>query len=357
MRQDRAGGFARDHGAHHIADGQRFGALLFGLALGGERIRRFSRLADADDQRAIVDNGVAIAEFAAVIHFHGNPGQPLDHEFAGQAGVPTGAAGNNLDAAEIAELLLGDGHFVEEDFAGLLRDAAQHGVSNGAGLLANLLEHEMLEAALFGGDGVPGDVMNLGLYRLAFDIGYFHALGSEHGDVAIAQEKHVAGVRQDAGNIAGHEAFIFAQAHDDRRSIAGSHDFARILGGENRQGVYAVQPLDGLAHGVFQRTAVHIFLHQMRHDLCVRLGDELVPFLFQFLLQLHIVFDDAIVDDHDLALAVPVGMGILFGGPPMRGPARVAQAVDAVDGMLADGLLEIGQLARRRGESPDGRFR
>ena len=70
-----------------------------------------------------------------------------------------------------------------------------------------------------------------------------------------------------------------------------------------------------------------------------------MPFLFQLLLQLHVVFDDAVVNDDDLALAVAVRMGILFGGPAMRGPARVAQAVDAVDGVLADGLLEIGQLA------------
>ena len=90
-------------------------------------------------------------------------GQPLDHELAGEAGVPTGAAGDDLDVAEIAEFLLGDVHLVEKDLAGLEGDAAEHGVAHGAGLLENLLVHEMLEAALFGHDGVPGDVLDLGL--------------------------------------------------------------------------------------------------------------------------------------------------------------------------------------------------
>ena len=134
-----------------------------------------------------------------------------------------------------------------------------------------------------------------------------------------------------AGNIAGHEIFVFAQADDDRRAGARRDDFARVLGGENRQGVDAAQPLDGLAHGVFERAAVHVFLDQVRDDFGIRLGDELVAFLFQFVLQLDVVFDDAVVHDDDLARAVAVRMGVFFGGAPVRGPARVAEAVDAVD--------------------------
>ena len=44
------------------------------------------------------------------------------------------------------------------------------------------------------------------------------------------RKKHVARVREDAGNIAGDEVFVFAQADDHGRAIAGSDDFARILG-------------------------------------------------------------------------------------------------------------------------------
>ena len=55
----------------------------------------------------------------------------------------------------------GDIHLVEEDAAGLLADAAQRGIADGARLLEDLLEHEMLVAALLRQDGVPQDVGNL----------------------------------------------------------------------------------------------------------------------------------------------------------------------------------------------------
>src|SRR5437763_178489 len=139
MRQNGARCFASDHGAYDITDGQRFGALLFGFPLSGKRIRSFTRLADADHQSVIVHDGIAVAEFAAVIHLHGNSGQPLDHELTGQAGMPTGAAGYNLYVAEITEVLFADLHLVEEDLAGFLGDTAQHGVSDGPRLLENFL--------------------------------------------------------------------------------------------------------------------------------------------------------------------------------------------------------------------------
>ena len=74
------------------------------------------------------------------------------------------------------------------------------------------------------------------------------------------------------GNVAGHEVFILAQADDHGRAVAGRDDFARILGREDRQSVDAAQPLDGFAHGVFQRAAVHIFFDQVSHDLGIGLA-------------------------------------------------------------------------------------
>jgi hypothetical protein len=59
------------------------------------------------------------------------------------------------------ELGFADLHFVEENLAGFLRDAAQRGVADGARLLIDFLEHEMLEAALFRHDRVPGDALRL----------------------------------------------------------------------------------------------------------------------------------------------------------------------------------------------------
>ena len=260
--------------------------------------------------------------------------------------MPTGAAGDDLDVAKITEFVLADLHLIEVNLAGLLGDAAQHGVPDRSRLLENLLKHEMFEAALFGGDGVPGDVMDFRLDRIGVDVADLDAFRGEDGDVSVGKEKDVASVRQDTGNITGHEVFVLAQADHNRRAIAGRDDFARVLGREDDQSVDPDQTLGGFAHGVFERAAVHVFLHQVRHDLRIGLRDELVSFFLQFLLELQIVFDDSVVDHDDFALAVAVWVRIFLRRPAMCGPARVAQAVDAINGVVANGLLKIRQLAR-----------
>ncbi len=99
------------------------------------------------------------------------------------------------------------------------------------------------------------------------------------------------------------------------------------------------------------------FSTQVRHDLGICLRGELVAFLFELLLEFQVVFDDAVVDDNDFALAVAVGVRIFLGRPAMRGPARVAQAVDSIYRMMSDGFLEISQLARMRDVFPFSHFR
>ena len=56
-----------------------------------------------------------------------------------------------------------------------------------------------------------------------------------------------------------------------------------------------------------------------------------VPFFLQLLLQLEVVLDDAVVDDDDPAGAVAVRMRVLLGRPAVRRPARVADAVVALE--------------------------
>ena len=105
--------------------------------------------------------------------------------------------------------------------------------------------------------------------------------------------------------------------------------------------------LTRFAHGVLERAAVlHVFFHQVGDDFGVGFGDELVALFFELPLQFDVIFHDAVVDDDDLAGAVAVRMRVFFRGAPVRGPARVADAVGAVDRRLPDHFFEIAQLAR-----------
>ena len=68
----------------------------------------------------------------------------------------------------------------------------------------------------------------------------------------------------------------------------------------------------------------------MRDDLGIGLGDELVAQRGKLVLQVQIIFDDAVVDDNDTARAVAMGVCIFLGRTAMRRPARMANAKGAL---------------------------
>ena len=72
---------------------------------------------------------------------------------------------------------------------------------------------------------------------------------------------------------------------------------------------------------------------------------NLWPSRREFVLQLEIILDDAVVHDHDFAGAIAMRMRVFFGGAAVRGPARVADAVDALERALANRFFEIAELA------------
>ncbi len=194
MRINRPRGFARDHGADDIADGEGFRSLGFGFALGGDGVGSFARLRNQHRHRIRSQDRVAIAPLAGVVDFDRNAGESLDHVLAGESSMPTGAAGGDIDFLQRFELGLGDLHFVEENGAGILRDAAERGVADGAGLLIDFLEHEVLEAALFRHDGVPGNTLGFALQRMAVEIGDAHSILREYGNIAIREKEKIARV-------------------------------------------------------------------------------------------------------------------------------------------------------------------
>ena len=53
------------------------------------------------------------------------------------------------------------------------------------------------------------------------------------------------------------------------------------------------------------------------------------------------------MNNHDFAGAVAVRVGVLFGGASVSGPAGVADAVSSVEGLEADDVFEIAELALR----------
>ena len=89
------------------------------------------------------------------------------------------------------------------------------------------------------------------------------------------------------------------------------------------------------APGSVEGPASFNLLDEVGDDFGVGFGDELVALGGEFALEVEVVFDDAVVDDDDAAGAVAMGVGVLFGGAAVGGPAGVADAEGAVEGCSA----------------------
>ena len=258
--------------------------------------------------------------------------------------MPARPAGDDPDLPEFLELLRRDIHLVEEDAPRLLADTSERRIPHGARLLVNFLEHEVLVAALLRHDGIPQDVRHRAVHRTAVEIAQPNAVAGEHGHVAVGEEEHVARVPEDCRYVGGDEVFVIAQSDHHRRTLPRRDDLVRVRARQHRQREYPGQLLDGRPDRGLE-IAREVFLYQVRDDFGIGLGDELMTYVLKLLFEREIVLDDAVVDDHDLAGAIAMRMRVLLGGAAVRCPARVADAVAALHGAHANGILQVAQLA------------
>ena len=88
VRVNRALGLARGHAADHVADREAASAFLARLAERRQRVGRFPRLRDDDDQRVTIDDEVAIAVLRTVVDFDRKAGEALDQKLADERRMP-----------------------------------------------------------------------------------------------------------------------------------------------------------------------------------------------------------------------------------------------------------------------------
>ncbi len=104
-----------------------------------------------------------------------------------------------------------------------------------------------------------------------------------------------------------------------------------------------MQPVEHRLEGLLQRLGLEGVVEQMGDDLGIGVGRKDVALRLQFGLEHGVVFDDAVVDQADLAGRMRVGVGHI--GRAVGGPAGVADADDALDRLGHDGGFEVADLA------------
>src|ERR1044071_9811757 len=202
----------------------------------------------------------------------------------------------------------------------------------------------MGEAALLRRHRVPGDFLHRTMDRLALAV--VQPVGAERdlADLAVFEKGHLARVIEQRGNVGSDECLAFAPADYNWRGIFRDDQAFRIAPVEKQQSVGAVDFLQRAPHRIEKIDAAHDFFRdQMSDDLGVGLGAEMSAAFGQLLLELEIVFDDAVVHDDDVAGAMR--MGVALRRPAVGGPARVADAHRAGHRRAAQHRFQIAELA------------
>ena len=238
---DAAVGLLGDGAADHVADAQRGAALALHLAQGRQRVGRLAALRDGEHQRVVVQRRIAVAQLAGVFHFDRQPGQGLDLVLAHQGRVPTRAAGGHDDAADRAELLRREVQAAELGRGGVAVEPAAHGVLDRLGLLEDLLEHEVREAALGDVAGLEVEHVDAVVDVALVAVDHAQAVGRDHRQLVVGQVDDLVGVAGQGRGVAGHEMLAGAHADDQRAAQPGGDQHVGPVAEEDRQPVGALE--------------------------------------------------------------------------------------------------------------------
>ena len=230
--------FAGDGAADDVDDGQNPRAEALCLAQRGHGVERLAGLADNNGKRPFVYNRAAIAELGGQNDLDRHPRQLFEVILADHAHMIRRAAGDDLNAVVAAAV---EHQSVENDRA--IPDAGQDCPAQRLGLLHDLLEHEMLIAALFRGGDLPVDVMVLlfdGQLHRVIDL---HAVAAQNGDLAVFHVHNVARVLDKRRHVGGDEVLALAEADEQRRVLARSIDMIGIVRAEDAKRICALDPV------------------------------------------------------------------------------------------------------------------
>ena len=308
-----------------------------------DRVGRLARLGDGDHEGAPVDRRGAVAELGADRRPRRDPEPVLDRGRADEGRVIGRPARDQLDPVDLPERLVEALELLEPDpvTAG---DPPGDRLAERIGLLVDLLEHEVLVAALLGGLGRPLD------QRLGSPAG--HAIQARDldagrpdvGHVTLLEEDDPVRVGEDRGDVAGNEALLAVPADDQWHVLAGTHEAAHLPAVHDDERVGALDRAERRADGVGEVARIGL-LDEVRQRLRVGLRGERVAPGLEPVAELPEVLDDPVVNDRDVARAVLVRVRVQVVRASVGRPAGVGQADRRVRGAVGDRGREVRQLA------------
>ena len=355
MQEDAVAALAPDGAADHVDGPHDLAALALELLHGHQRVARLAGLRDGDVQRVRVHDRAAVAELAGRLGVGGDAGELLDQVRAHLPRVVGGAAAEELDPLDVAQLA-----GVQVDAAELrggepLVEAAHDRAADGVRLLVDLLAHVVAEGAELVVvlvrvhrrrrlDAVirrPGQRPRVEVGRL------------DRRDLAVLQVDDLAGVADERGDVRGDEHLAVAEAEHDRRAVAGDDQLVGVPRVEEDEPVGALDAAQRPDDGLFERGVVvlaQLGRHHVRERLGVSVGDELHARGGELGAERLGVFDDPVVDHGDAVLCVGVRVRVGVVRLAVGGPAGVADADRGLGLLRVELVPQVLHAAGRLGD-------
>ena len=229
-------------------------------------------------------------------------------------------------------------------------------VADDGGMFVQLLFHEMAEFAAADRGTGEGGALDLADHLGPGGVEEGGVFAGDKCPVAVTHIGDLAGHGGECQCVGPHEHFAVAETYGQRRAVAGGDDEFGVAGEQHRQGVGAFQAGEGGARRVGRgHAAGEQEIEQLHDRFGVGFGMEHLAECLEFGAEFGVIFDNAVMDDGNTRGAVRMRVG--FGGRAMGGPARVADACRALQGLPVEHGGEIGESCPRHGGGRCGHSR
>ena len=188
-----------------------------------------------------------------------------------------------------------------------------HTVCEALRLLEDLLQHEVRIATLFYLSEIDVHRLHLQLLFFAKDTHHMQTLAAlDDSNITVFEIHHLIGILHNRTGVGTDKELVLTDTHHQRTLFAGSHNLIGIPLVEHSDGVGTNHLIERHLNGLQQRKVLlhHHILNELHQHLGIRIALELHVLGLQFLFDIGIVLDDAIVDDGQIMRLRIVGMCI-----------------------------------------------
>ena len=155
-------------------------------------------------------------------------GEILKQIFAYHSGVHGRSAGSNSDLVNLGKFRRPQLHAAQLGRGIPGNQAPSHSIDQCIGLLVDLLEHEMLEAALFYLLEIPVYFSSATGHWQVLERGNFEAVRCRSDHIAVVQVDDLIGMTEQGAYIRCNKSLVLADADNNGAAVAGGDNCVRV---------------------------------------------------------------------------------------------------------------------------------